>query len=239
MLHLVLRVVMVVVVVVVGWRATSPNAHADLLLVGARVGAGNPRPPPPGRQYAAGEDLSTVIPARRLSHIHRDTSSTVGNSEAACRGAERRTRPGSSMGRNDRPELTAPPEVFYNDDEARKYTDNTRIMDIQTALTERALELLSLPDDGTPKYILDLGCGSGLSGECLTDANHIWLVSGPIGLKCKAEPGLFVHGTHALRGWACTEALAECVTGAGARRRQPRARGDRPGLDSRKGFTDG
>lgn len=90
------------------------------------------------------------------------------------------------MGRNDRPELTAPPEVFYNDDEARKYTDNTRIMDIQTALTERALELLALPDDGTPKYILDLGCGSGLSGECLTDANHIWLVSAPFRLQCKA-----------------------------------------------------
>ena len=52
------------------------------------------------------------------------------------------------MGRNDRPEHAAPPEIFYNDDEARKYTDNSRMITIQTKLTERALELLALPDDG-------------------------------------------------------------------------------------------
>lgn len=80
------------------------------------------------------------------------------------------------MGKTERPELSAPPEVFYNDEEARKYTDNTRIMDIQSKLTERALELLALPDDGTPKLLLDLGCGSGLSGESLTEAGHTWVV---------------------------------------------------------------
>lgn len=47
----------------------------------------------------------------------------------------------------------------------------------QETLTERALELLALPDDGTPKVLLDLGCGSGLSGECLTKHGHIWMVS--------------------------------------------------------------
>lgn len=82
------------------------------------------------------------------------------------------------MGRSDRPELTAPPDVFYNEEEARKYTDNTRMVNIQTQLTQRALELLALPDDGRPKYLLDLGCGSGLSGETLTDAGHVWLVRG-------------------------------------------------------------
>eukprot|EP00889_Picochlorum_renovo_P000333 jgi/Picre1/27363/NNA_000330.t1 len=79
------------------------------------------------------------------------------------------------MGRNDRPEETAPPEIFYNDTEARKYTDNSRIIKIQTALTERALELLALPEDGTPKLLLDLGCGSGLSGEALSEEGHIWV----------------------------------------------------------------
>ena len=82
------------------------------------------------------------------------------------------------MGRNDRPENSAPPEIFYNEDEARKYTDNSRMVAIQTALTERALELLALPDDGTPKLLLDLGCGSGLSGEALTERGHVWVVSG-------------------------------------------------------------
>lgn len=81
------------------------------------------------------------------------------------------------MGRHDRPENAAPPEIFYNDDEARKYTENSRIIAVQTALTERALELLALPEDGTPKLLLDLGCGSGLSGEALTENGHIWVVS--------------------------------------------------------------
>jgi 18S rRNA (guanine1575-N7)-methyltransferase len=80
------------------------------------------------------------------------------------------------MGRNDRPEHSNPPEIFYNDDEARKYTDNSRIINIQRQLTERALELLALPNDGSPKFLLDLGCGSGLSGEALTDQGHVWMV---------------------------------------------------------------
>lgn len=81
------------------------------------------------------------------------------------------------MGRGDRPEYTAPPEIFYNELEARKYTENSRIIAVQRSLTERALELLALPQDGTPKLLLDLGCGSGLSGEALTDEGHIWVVS--------------------------------------------------------------
>ncbi len=35
------------------------------------------------------------------------------------------------MGRGDRPEHTAPPEIFYGEDEARKYTTNSRMMAIQ------------------------------------------------------------------------------------------------------------
>ena len=79
------------------------------------------------------------------------------------------------MGRNDRPEHSAPPEIFYNDTEARKYTENSRIIAVQAALTERALELLALPDDGTPRLLLDLGCGSGLSGEALSEQGHVWV----------------------------------------------------------------
>ena len=46
----------------------------------------------------------------------------------------------------------------------------------QATLTERALELLALPDDGLPRLLLDLGCGSGLSGEELTNRGHTWVV---------------------------------------------------------------
>src|SRR3954464_12498841 len=38
----------------------------------------------------------------------------------------------------------------------------------------RALELLSLPPD-TPSFLLDIGCGSGLSGEILSEEGHEWV----------------------------------------------------------------
>ncbi|XP_013189636.1 probable 18S rRNA (guanine-N(7))-methyltransferase isoform X1 [Amyelois transitella] len=72
-----------------------------------------------------------------------------------------------------RPEHQAPPEVFYNEDEARKYTQNSRIIDIQAQMTERCLELLLLPED-TPCLLLDIGCGSGLSGAVLEENGHMW-----------------------------------------------------------------
>lgn len=39
-------------------------------------------------------------------------------------------------------------------------------------MTNRALELLDLKD---PSMILDVGCGSGLSGEILSSDSHIWV----------------------------------------------------------------
>lgn len=74
-----------------------------------------------------------------------------------------------------RPEIQAPPEIFYNDEEARKYTSSSRIIQIQAKLSERALELLALPDDGVPRLLLDIGCGSGLSGETLSENGHQWI----------------------------------------------------------------
>lgn len=72
-----------------------------------------------------------------------------------------------------RPEHQAPPEIFYGEDEAKKYTTNTRMINIQAEMTERALELLALPD--APCFVLDLGCGSGLSGECIEEQGHYWV----------------------------------------------------------------
>ncbi|XP_056166991.1 18S rRNA (guanine-N(7))-methyltransferase RID2 [Syzygium oleosum] len=74
-----------------------------------------------------------------------------------------------------RPEVQAPPEIFYNDVEARKYTSSSRIIEIQAKLSERALELLALPDDGVPRLLLDIGCGSGLSGETISENGHMWI----------------------------------------------------------------
>jgi len=73
-----------------------------------------------------------------------------------------------------RPELSAPPEFFYNEDEAKKYSQNSRMMEIQGEMSERAIELLELSDD-EPRMILDIGCGSGLSGAALDEAGHLWV----------------------------------------------------------------
>lgn len=72
-----------------------------------------------------------------------------------------------------RPEHTNPPEIFYNDDESRKYATSSRMIDIQTSMAERALELILLPEQ--PCLLLDVGCGSGISGEAITDAGHMWV----------------------------------------------------------------
>ncbi|XP_061197248.1 probable 18S rRNA (guanine-N(7))-methyltransferase [Saccostrea echinata] len=77
------------------------------------------------------------------------------------------------MASGGRPERQAPPEIFYNEYEAKKYSSNTRMIEIQSQLSERALELLRLPDE--PCFILDVGCGSGLSGETVTEQGHYWV----------------------------------------------------------------
>ncbi|KAL1765134.1 putative 18S rRNA (guanine-N(7))-methyltransferase isoform X1 [Sigmodon hispidus] len=73
-----------------------------------------------------------------------------------------------------RPEYCGPPELFYNENEARKYVCNSRMIDIQTKMTGRALELLCLPE-GQPSYLLDIGCGSGLSGDYISEEGHYWV----------------------------------------------------------------
>lgn len=41
-------------------------------------------------------------------------------------------------------------------------------------MTDRAIELLNLPP-GEPAMLLDIGCGSGLSGEILDEEGYIWI----------------------------------------------------------------
>lgn len=73
-----------------------------------------------------------------------------------------------------RPEQIAPPEIFYNDIESRKYTASSRVQHIQAKMTLRALDLLNL-EEGKSHFLLDVGCGSGLSGEILTEEGHVWI----------------------------------------------------------------
>lgn len=73
-----------------------------------------------------------------------------------------------------RPEYIGPPEIFYSEQEAAKYTTNSRIIEIQTKMSERAIELLALPEDQS-YFIVDIGCGSGLSGDVLEEQGHFWV----------------------------------------------------------------
>ena len=75
-----------------------------------------------------------------------------------------------------RPELTGQADLFYNAKEARKYDSSSRMISVQREITERAMELLKLSPD-KPALILDVGCGSGLSGKSLeeTKAGHVWI----------------------------------------------------------------
>jgi 18S rRNA (guanine1575-N7)-methyltransferase len=72
-----------------------------------------------------------------------------------------------------RPEHIAPPEVFYNLEEAGKYASSSRMINIQSKMSQRAIDLLMLPDH--PCMILDIGCGSGLSGGVLSEEGHEWI----------------------------------------------------------------
>ena len=68
-------------------------------------------------------------------------------------------------------------ESFFFSDHSSSTIDyvSTRIIYIQRKLTSRAVELLNLPP-GRPAIILDIGCGSGLSGQVLEEMNHIqWI----------------------------------------------------------------
>lgn len=51
---------------------------------------------------------------------------------------------------------------------------SSHIISIQNEMSERALELLALPE-GKQCLLLDIGCGSGLSGEVLTENGHQWV----------------------------------------------------------------
>lgn len=69
------------------------------------------------------------------------------------------------------PELETAPELYYNEEEAAKYSHSTRIIRVQQAMTERCLEL-SGKETG---FALDVGCGTGISGRVLAESGFAWV----------------------------------------------------------------
>lgn len=73
-----------------------------------------------------------------------------------------------------RPEDVLPANFFYQEEEVLNYTQNSRIIQIQTEMTKRCFDLLSL-SSSEQKLILDLGCGPGLSGKVIEEEGHNWV----------------------------------------------------------------
>ncbi|KAI3957208.1 hypothetical protein MKW98_012083 [Papaver atlanticum] len=57
----------------------------------------------------------------------------------------------------------------------RKYLVFSRFYGVKEKNSERVLEILVLPGDYVPPLLLDIGCGSGLSGETLSESGHQWI----------------------------------------------------------------
>ena len=74
-----------------------------------------------------------------------------------------------------RPEHVKAPEDFYDEGEAGRYAVSSRMNAVQREIAERALELLNLPKEAGPGLILDVGCGTGLSGEVVGSHGHAWV----------------------------------------------------------------
>uniref|UniRef100_A0A2K6LWF8 18S rRNA (guanine-N(7))-methyltransferase n=1 Tax=Rhinopithecus bieti TaxID=61621 RepID=A0A2K6LWF8_RHIBE len=75
--------------------------------------------------------------------------------------------------RRRRPEHGIHPELLYHV-HLCFCLPSSRMIDIQTRMAGRALELLYLPEN-KPCYLLDIGCGTGLSGSYLSDEGHYWV----------------------------------------------------------------
>jgi 18S rRNA (guanine1575-N7)-methyltransferase len=67
-------------------------------------------------------------------------------------------------------DLDIHPDVFYTGDVVLKSSTGNYAV-IQESLTRRALELLNL-DRAIPRLILDVGCGSSISGSVILESGH-------------------------------------------------------------------
>lgn len=71
------------------------------------------------------------------------------------------------------PELAGPADLYYNEEESRRYTKSSRIIKVQMEITNRAIELLEIEKEHP--LVLDLGCGSGHSGQAVRERGYEWV----------------------------------------------------------------
>lgn len=67
--------------------------------------------------------------------------------------------------------IEVPAYIYYTGDNVDKATANPHYVSIQRELTERALALIEI-DDSFPQMILDVGCGTAISGQLISETMH-------------------------------------------------------------------
>ena len=77
------------------------------------------------------------------------------------------------MSINKKPEHQAPPEIFYNEDEAAKYTNNTRIMQIQSDMLDRPVLRPQVLETTALGAAFMAGLAAGVYGS-LSDISGHW-----------------------------------------------------------------
>ncbi|OHT13835.1 putative methyltransferase WBSCR22 like protein [Tritrichomonas foetus] len=64
-----------------------------------------------------------------------------------------------------------PPYIYYTEENVDKATANVHYVSVQRQLTERALELIELDNSTIPPMVLDVGCGTAISGQLFVENN--------------------------------------------------------------------
>lgn len=70
--------------------------------------------------------------------------------------------------------IDQPAYLYYTGENLDKATSNPHYVNVQRKLTERALELIEI-DNSIPQMILDVGCGTAISGQLLVERNQMFV----------------------------------------------------------------
>lgn len=71
--------------------------------------------------------------------------------------------------------IDQPAHLYYTGENVDKATSGQHYVAVQEKLTTRAIELIGLDQATIPKMVLDVGCGSAISGHILQEMNHMFV----------------------------------------------------------------
>lgn len=69
--------------------------------------------------------------------------------------------------------LDDPPYEYYSGDKVAELASSKHYQLCQRQLSQRAIEILNFPDDTCPKMVLDVGCGTGMTVQVVSELGHV------------------------------------------------------------------